>query len=444
MLTTPIFTRMLSTEEMGIFSTFLSWTQILTIFVTLRLDYSVFYKGMQKFSNQKDEYTATMQTITSVLTAIYFGIYLVFRTPINRITGMSTALSVLLFFEVFFYSAVSFWMLRQRYTFRYRSVIGVSLGLSVIQTVFGMLGVIMTNYRGVGRILAWLLSNLCFGILVYIHNYRQSKCKYVPKFAHFALLFTIPLLPHYFSSYILDQFDRIMIQHIVGYSAVGIYSVGYSCGYVIRIITSSMNNTLIPWIFQTLEKGDYDILRNCINSILRCVLVCFMGYMTLAPEVIRIFAPINYYDAIYSMVAITASAFLIFVYELYSNMEIYFNENKFSMYIAIVGSLMNVVLNYIFISKYGYTAAAYTTLFSYAYFCVSHFVYIRKIVKENTGDFIFQYRDLYIPICCIVLYTIFVSCLFQYNILRYSFVLLLLIYVFIQRKRMFRFLSLLK
>lgn len=444
MLTTPIFTRLLSTEEMGVFNTFLSWTQILTIIVTLRLDFSVFYKGMEKFSDQKDEYTATMQTITSFLTILFFCIYIIFQKPINQITGLSTLLSILLFVEIFFYSAISFWMLRQRYTFQYRSVIGVTLGLTFTQTLLGIIGVIVTNYQGVGRILAWLLSNIVFGIFIYIHNYKKSKHIYVRGFAKFALMFTIPLLPHYFSSYVLDQFDRIMIQHIIGYAAVGIYSVGFSCGYVIRIITSSFNNTLIPWIFQTLKKQDYQTLRRCINSIFHCVLICFMGYMTLAPEIVHIFAPVQYYNAVYTMVVITASAFLIFVYELYSNMEIYFGENKFSMYIAIVGSVMNMILNYIFILKYGYTAAAYTTMVSYIYFCISHFIYIRRVMKKKIGEYLFPYRDLSVPVICMVMYALFISSILTYQFVRYGIVLLLIIYTFVQRKKIFAFLTLMK
>ena len=89
-LTTPIFTRLLSTDQYGVFVTYNSWMQILTIIVTFRLDYGIFNKGMSHFSEHKDEYAATMQGITTVITTICFIIYLIFRDYFNELTGLST------------------------------------------------------------------------------------------------------------------------------------------------------------------------------------------------------------------------------------------------------------------------------------------------------------------------------------------------------------------
>lgn len=52
MITTPIFTRMLSTDEYGLYSTYLSWETVLAMVVTLSL-----YKAMMnlyvKYDNQE-------------------------------------------------------------------------------------------------------------------------------------------------------------------------------------------------------------------------------------------------------------------------------------------------------------------------------------------------------------------------------------------------------
>ena len=45
-ITTPVFTRLLSTEQYGQFTVYSSWLNILTVITTLRLNYSVFNKGM--------------------------------------------------------------------------------------------------------------------------------------------------------------------------------------------------------------------------------------------------------------------------------------------------------------------------------------------------------------------------------------------------------------
>lgn len=112
-LTTPIFTRLMSTEEYGQYSIYITWFQILTLLTSFRLDYAVFNKGISKYEENKDSYTSTMQIITTYITILLFVIYLTFRKSLNNLTGLTTFLSVLMFINVLFMNAVSFWSIRE-------------------------------------------------------------------------------------------------------------------------------------------------------------------------------------------------------------------------------------------------------------------------------------------------------------------------------------------
>ena len=69
LVTTPIFTRMLTTEEYGEFTVYLSWLNLFSILTTLRLDYAVFNKGMATYPEDRDIYTSSMQFATSIITS---------------------------------------------------------------------------------------------------------------------------------------------------------------------------------------------------------------------------------------------------------------------------------------------------------------------------------------------------------------------------------------
>ena len=111
-ITTPIFTRLMSVEQYGQVSVFNSWMQIVTLICTFRLDYGVFYKGISKFKNDKDGYTLSMQSLSSIITLIVLFFYLVFRDYINALTELSTFLSLVMIFEVFATFSVSYWSIR--------------------------------------------------------------------------------------------------------------------------------------------------------------------------------------------------------------------------------------------------------------------------------------------------------------------------------------------
>lgn len=123
LITVPIFTRLLSTQEYGMYSIYNSWLQVFMIVCTFRLDYAVFNKGMSKYPDKRDEYTSSMQGLTAVLTLAMAGIYFLFQQKINAFTGLSTVIILAIFLELLFSPSVSFWSLRERYDFRYKSVV---------------------------------------------------------------------------------------------------------------------------------------------------------------------------------------------------------------------------------------------------------------------------------------------------------------------------------
>ena len=59
MITTPIFTRLLSTSQYGQFNVFNSWLSIVTIVVSLNLCYGVYTQGLIKFDKDRAEYSSS-------------------------------------------------------------------------------------------------------------------------------------------------------------------------------------------------------------------------------------------------------------------------------------------------------------------------------------------------------------------------------------------------
>ena len=231
-ITMPLFTRILTTEQYGQYTIYNSWQQIFAMICTFRLEYAVFNKGMSKYSERKDEYTSAMQGLTNLITVIIFLVYLIFHQQINSLTELSTFMTILLFVEIFFGPAVSFWSLRKRYDFEYKQVVAVTLLMSILNPVLGLVAVNLTDDKGTARILSCIAVQICFGLILYVYNLRKGKKIISKDLWKFAILFNLPLIPHYFSSYILEQSDRIMIQKFWGLADVALYGVAYNAGTI--------------------------------------------------------------------------------------------------------------------------------------------------------------------------------------------------------------------
>ena len=103
----------------------------------------------------------------------------------------------------------------------------------------------------------------------------------------------------------------------------------------------------------------------------------------LGPEVISIFAPVEYYDAIWIVPPVACAVYFKFLYPLFSTVEFYYEKTGFVMIASCIAAGANIVLNYIFIRIYGYYAAGYTTLFCYILYSLAHYVFQRRVAAEH-------------------------------------------------------------
>lgn len=384
-LTTPIFTRMMSTEQYGQFTVYRSWLSILAILTTLRLDYSVFNKGMSKFKEQRDEYVSTMQYITSALTLVMFLIYLVMHRQVNAVVEMPMFIMLAIFAELLVVPAISFWSLKKRYEYVYIIVIVCTLAMAVLNAGLGVIAVFLTEEKGYARVLSVVFVNLFFGIPIYFYNFKKGHYRFNNQHAKFALLFNLPLLAHFLSIYVLGQFDRIMIQKMVSFEAAALYGLTYQVGSLLSIFSVSLRSAMIPWMYGKLEAGDYSPVGNMVFTASTMVGMIVIVLSAIAPEAIALFAGDKYTAAIYVVPPVAIGLYFEFIYTLYANIEFFFELNKAAMMISISAACLNIVLNYICIKQFGYVAASYTTLLCYLLMCVGHYQYMIIGVKRKIG-----------------------------------------------------------
>ena len=436
-ISAPIFTRLMSVEAYGIFSIYQTWLFLITIITTFRLDYDVFNKGMEKYKNNQCEYISTMQTITSIFTLICTIIYILFKNTINRITGLTSTIILLMLLELFFTPAISFWTLGERYNFRYKKLLIITISMGLLNLIVGVLIVLNFENKALARILSCVIVQILFGMWFYIYNLKHSKNLFNLKYAKFALLFNIPLLPHYFASYVLTSSDRIMIQHMCGVADSGIYSIAYTIGLVLTMISSGVNNSLIPLQYKNLSEKKYSNLNKNLKYASVFIFIITIIFIAMIPEILKFMAPKEYIRGIYVIPPVAVSVFYIFLFNLMCNIEFYFDKNKFTMCISLAVAILNVVLNLIFINIYGFVAAGYTTVICYFMLTILHLTYSNYISKKRIGTHIYEYRFVVFLSIFLMLTALLIVVLYGKMIIRYTIVFLLAIILILNRKKVY-------
>lgn len=378
-ISTPIFTRLFSTVEYGKYNVFNSWLSIVSIFVTFNLFYGVYTQGLIKFEDERSVYSSSMQGLCTTLVLCWTGIYILFHKLWNSLFSLSTVQMLIMLILIWTTSIFNFWSAEQRVIYKYKTLILVSLLVSFAKPIVGILFVKHAHDKVTARIFGLVLVELIVYTSLYFIQLFRGKKFFCAKFWKHALVFNLPLIPHYLSQTVLNSADRIMISKMIGNSEAGIYSLAYSISSIMTLFNTALMQTISPWIYTKIKTKNIKDIEPIAYITLVIIATVNLVLIAFAPEVVAIFAPETYYEAIWVIPPVAMSVYFMFSYDLFAKFAFYYEKTKMIMLASLVGAVLNIGLNYIFIGLFGYKAAGYTTLVCYVIYSVGHFIFMNKV-----------------------------------------------------------------
>ncbi len=420
----PIFTRILSVNEYGILSVYNSWFEMIGVLTMLSLSSGVYNNGLLEFKDDRNIFTYSLLILSNIATISVAIFFLICQKIIIKLFAMPTSLIYLMFLCYLFMPAMSFWIARQRYEYKYKLsciVTAVSTFLAVCVSV--IFTYIISDNKVIMKLWSEKIVFFLFWIVLYSSISIKAKFKINLSYWKYALSFTLPLIPHYLANYILNGIDRIMILNMIGKSSAAIYAVAYSAAFMVQIFWQSINAAILPLTYENIKAGNYKNIEKvvlpyvCVYGCL-CIVVSFI-----APEIMYILAPSEYRDGQFLIPILTVGVFLTGLYCLFANVEFYYRSTKPIAANSIIAAILNIFLNYIFIKYYGYKTAAYTTLFCYMIQTLLHYRNYRKVSQK-----IYDEKKLLIIFGIVVIVNFAGLPLYEYRLVRY---LLLLVMGFI-------------
>lgn len=444
-ITLPIFSRLLTTEEYGVVSTYQSWVSVISVVATLTIWGGVFNVGMVKFWDQRYKLISSFQGLATTLTLIIACLNICLLRYIGSWFGISNFLIVCVYIEILVQTPFYIWSTEQRYCYEYKSLIVVTVLISVLSPLIGYVAVTNSVHKAEARIVSNLIVQLIVGIAFFIHNQRRGRKFYDSAFWKFGFEFNVVLIPHYLSTQILNQSDRLMINSICGSGDAGIYSVAYNFAMLLSLVTNGINSSLTPHIYQCLKDNNAGKLKKQTTAVVLIVAVMTMGLIAIVPDIFTLLLPESYYPALKVIPPVAAGAFFLFLYPLFGSVEFYFEENRYVTFASMFGAVLNVILNYIFIKIFGFMAAAYTTLSCYLGFSVCHYVFMKKVMKKNGLSIdIYDIKWISIISVAVVAGTMIMLCLYDNFIARWSIIVLIFAVAIIKRRQLINFVKTLK
>lgn len=379
-LTVPLFIRLLTPDEFGRYNVFISFEGILFIFSAFTIHASV----KNAFYDKKDNYDTY---IKNCIYLDFFNSFLLFCIS-NIICYFYQELIDLDYTEVsllvlsgFCQAVISIYSAKLIMEYRSRdfiivsiisTLVGISVALLFIFTIFDC-----NHY--LGRVWGGIIGQLSATIFILVKIFKTGFPEVSIASWIYGLKITLPIIPHGLSQIVLSSANRVMIKFFYNAELAGIFSFTYTVSLIPQILFNSISNVWEPWIFEQIDKKDYESINKGSLNFATLISIVFVLMSCLVPEVIKILATEEYYDSIDISIIVLIGCYFATLYYIPCEVEYFYKKTKYIAFSTVICALFNVVVNYFLMQHFSYKIAAYVTMVSYFFYFVFHLIMTRYI-----------------------------------------------------------------
>ena len=383
-LTIPVFTRVLGSDQYGTYSVIYSWVILLGGVLDCGVG-STIGTGRYRFSGEYEAFrTGILKmillfgTVTSVLlfllSLIFPAIWDCSPVMMIMILAMSLGRAVVLY---------------QQSCYIYEKKAKKNLILSLIlvgsTVALSLIGVFLMDpsERYVGKVAGEMIPYVTIALVISIVVLVRYPAKWKKEHVRFALVVGFPIVFHELARNVLNQADRVMMRWMdQPESEIGIYSLFFSLASVLNVVLLALNNSWCPFYYDDLNEEKTEDLKRKTKNYVELFSVLMVGFLLVSREVGYLMADESYYGGMDILPVFVAAVFFIFVYMFYVNAEFFYRKTIVIAVGSAMAAVVNIVLNYLMIGRYGMYGAAIATTISYAALALFHFICLKRIRKN--------------------------------------------------------------
>lgn len=441
-ITLPLFTRIMSPTQIGIVNIYTSWQSIVYVVVTLSLTSGGYMIALKEFKDERDQYTSSILSLTTLMGIVFFFIYIIFSNFFVHIFQLTNKLILLMILGFIFTPAVDLWMAYQRYEYKYVKVGIYLIFSSVLSSLGSLVAVFFANQKSLSnlgeiRLISGNMILYIFSLVIWVFVIFKGKTFFNCSYWKYSIKLSLPLIANSIAMQILNVSDRTMIASLVGKNAVGIYSVLYSVSSIPLMIWGALNSSFVPFLFENIDKKENNYkIRKISTSLMGSYAVIAFLITLLAPEIVRILATDEYYSAIYIIPPIAIGIYLISVSNMYSNILIYYKKTSVIMIASVLSASINILLNSIFIKRYGFVAAAYTTFVAYAVLSLVQYYVAHKVQKKLGKKTVYEDKKIILIGILLIVCSLFMNILYTNTAMRYVVIVGIIVFFVINKDKL--------
>jgi O-antigen/teichoic acid export membrane protein len=373
-------------EDYGEVTLIFSWFAIFNVFLAYGME-TAFFRFYKEGENRKKVVSTSLLSIVgSSLLFLILG--MVFKTNIS--TGLNIELKYMNYvFGILVLDALVIvpfaWLRANEKPMRYAFVKILNVALNLGLNLFFLIllpklvngdgqGVLESMYIPGFEVTYILISNLIASgitLLLMLRVYIRRPYIFDRGLWKRMLIYAMPVMVAGIAFTVNEVFDRYLLSELlpqdIAKSEMGKYSACYKLALFMTLFATAFRMGIEPFFFSHSEtKNPQKAYAQITNYFVVLGSIILLGVVVFADVLkVIIVSDESYWDAMSIVPLIVLASFFLGIYH---NLSVWYkvtDRTKFGAYISLIGAVLTIVINLVFIPYFGYMASAVATLVAY-------------------------------------------------------------------------------
>lgn len=398
-LSSPIITRLIKPDEFGKFSMFNIFTSILGIVLAMGMDQAFVRFYYEEHDDKRGLLLRKTIMLPVFLCFIFLILIFIFKKELSiylfqEYNLLAITLIILNCFILIFnrYSLLTLRMMQNGKLYSLVQVLQKGLYIMFAISIFMFIG---------GNYIVLLISTVFSNLLVTMLAIIKYKDFWFKKFKRNQLLHTstsdmlkygIPLMFTALISWSFQSADKIFIKHYNDYIQVGIYASAFSIIALLNQIQVTFLNFWIPVAYEHYKKDkDNKEFFVRVFEVVTIIMFLIAIGIVLFKDIIVLLLGEQYRQASFIVPFLTFMPVMNTISEV-TVMGIGFKKKtQYHIYITLICSIINIIINFVLVPKMGGVGAAIATGITYIVFFI-----LRTIISQKLYYVDFKLSKFYI------------------------------------------------
>lgn len=394
----PLYTGVLETAGYGKISVIFAWFAIFNVFLAYGMETAFF----RFYNGEASRKTVVSTSLLSILgsSLIFLIVALFLQNTLAQVTNIEVRYIryAILILTLDALTIIPFaWLRAREKPMRYAIIkilnVAINLGLNIFFLVWlpklvaaNQESLFSAIYKSNFEISYIFISNLiasAITLILILPHYLKIKYVFDRVLWKKMMKYAMPVLIAGIAFTINEVFDRILLERLlpadIAESEVGMYSACYKLALFMTLFATAFRMGIEPFFFSHSNTENpqkaYAQITNYFVVFGSIILLSVVVFADILKELF-VRNP-EYWEAMNIVPIIILASFFLGIYH---NLSVWYkvtDRTKFGAYISMIGAIITIIINLVFIPHFGYMASAVATLAAYGCMMILSFIFGR-------------------------------------------------------------------